>query len=129
MNISVISGNLTRDPEPRKTSSERTVVQLCVAVSRPRKNGEDQGADFVDVTTFGTLADNCLKYLSKGRKVGVEGHLHHSRWESENGRRQKLEVVAHNVDFLSPPPTSSDNGHDTPTPVGAVVDDGEDIPF
>ncbi len=133
MNSVQLTGNLTQDPELRKTSSDTSVAQMRLAVSRPRKNGEDQGADYVDVTVFGPQAENCVKYLAKGRKVGVEGHLHHSEWQSDNGRRQRLEVTAERVEFLSPPPRA-ENGSQAPEPVaaGVVADgdgDGEDIPF
>ena len=133
MNSVQLTGNLTQDPQLRKTSSDTSVAQMRLAVSRPRKNGEDQGADYVDVTVFGPQAENCVKYLAKGRKVGVEGHLHHSEWQSDTGRRQRLEVTAERVEFLSPPPRA-ENGSQPPEPVaaGVVADgdgDGEDIPF
>ncbi len=78
------------------------VGRLRLAVQRPRgKDGEDRGADFIDVTVFGRQAETCARYLAKGRRVAVEGHLHHSEWEAEDGsRRQKLEVIARNVEFL-----------------------------
>ena len=89
------------------TLSERSDTQVAsirLAVQRPRgKDGEDKGADYVDVTAFGAQAQVCAKYLAKGRKIAVDGHLHHSEWDSENGRRQKLEVIARNVEFLDSP--------------------------
>ena len=94
-----LTGRLTADPELRATSNG-SVASLRVAIARPRKDGEDQGADYVDITVFGRQADTCCEYLAKGRKVAVEGRLHHSEWDSDNGRRQKLEVIARNVEFL-----------------------------
>ena len=94
-------GRLTADP----TLNERKGIQvgnLRLAVQRPRKDGEDQGADYVDVTVFGRQAEICKEYLAKGRKIAVQGRLHHSEWDGENGRRQKLEVKADNVEFLDP---------------------------
>jgi single-strand DNA-binding protein len=98
--ISLI-GNLTRDPELRTTPSGSSVSDLRLAINRPKKNGEDQGADYVDVVCWGTTAENCAKYLAKGRPIAVSGRLRHSEWESDNGRRQKLEVVADQIDFLN----------------------------
>jgi single-strand DNA-binding protein len=104
MNSVNLIGNLTADPELRKSDSG-SVVKLRVALQRRRgKNGEDRGADFVDVTAFGDQAENCARYLSKGRKVGVIGRLHHSEWDSDDGRRQRLEVIADNVEFLGRKP-------------------------
>lgn len=100
MNSVNLIGRLTADPELHKAESG-SVVKLRVALQRRRgKNGEDRGADFVDVTAFGDQAENCARYLSKGRSVGVVGRLHHSEWDSDDGRRQRLEVIADNVQFL-----------------------------
>jgi single-strand DNA-binding protein len=137
MNNVQLIGNLTQNPELRKTRSERAVATLRLAVPRPRKDGEDQGADFVDVTVFGVHAENCLRYLNKGRRVAVEGHLHYSEWESDNGRRQKLEVVARFVEFLGSPGKPGENEEHSSEPVAVAAgagardgaEDSEDIPF
>jgi single-strand DNA-binding protein len=97
-----LTGRLTADPELRAARNDTIVGGLRLAIQRPRKDGEDQGADYVDVTVFGRQAETCAKYLAKGRRVGVSGRLHHSEWDGENGRRQKLEVIADNVEFLDP---------------------------
>ena len=103
MNSVNLIGRLTADPELRAASNDTTVGNLRLAVQRPRKDGEDQGADYVDVTVFGRQAEICKEYLAKGRKIAVQGRLHHSEWDGENGRRQKLEVIADNVEFLDAP--------------------------
>ena len=100
MNSVNLIGRLTADPELRAGGNDTTIGSLRLAVQRPRKDGEDQGADYVDVTVFGRQAEICKQYLTKGRKIAVQGHLHHSEWDGENGRRQKLEVNAKNVEFL-----------------------------
>jgi single-strand DNA-binding protein len=99
MNSVNLIGRLTRAPELHERS-ETQVGSLRIAVQRPRKNGEDRGADFVDVVVFGRQAETCSEYLSKGRRVAVTGYLRHSEWDSDSGRRQKLEVIATTVDFL-----------------------------
>ncbi len=122
MNNVTLTGRLTTDPELRSTTNG-SVASLRLAVQRPHKDGEDQGADYVDITVFGRQADTVAQYLAKGCKVAVEGRLHHSEWNSDNGRRQKLEVIARNVEFLDPrktddngasPSTSAEEGADTP---------------
>jgi single-strand DNA-binding protein len=95
INVVILTGNLTSDPELRNSDGGTAVAKLRIATGRPRgKEGEDRGADFVDVTVFGRDAENCKQYLVKGRKVAVKGRLHHSEWDGEDGRRQRLEVVA-----------------------------------
>lgn len=102
MNSVNLIGRLTADPETRTARNDTIVGSIRLAVQRPRKDGEDQGADYVDVTVFGRQAEICKQYLAKGRKIAVQGRLHHSEWDSDNGRKQKLEVIAENVEFLDP---------------------------
>ena len=113
-----IVARLTTEP----TLDERggtQVGRLRLAVQRQRgKDGEDRGADFIDVTVFGRQAETCAKYLAKGRRVAVEGHLHHSEWKAEDGAsRQKLEVIARSVEFLDAPRTEQSE----PEPAAAAV--------
>ena len=119
MNAVHLIGRLTQDVELRERGDTK-VAQLRLAVPRGRdKNGEDRGADFIDVTIFGRQAETCAKYLAKGRRVAVEGHLHHSEWEAEDGsRRQKLEVIAQSVEFLDARKANSEAGEQT-EPVAA----------
>jgi single-strand DNA-binding protein len=108
MNSVNLIGRLTATPELR-SSDNGGVVRLRVAVQRRRgKDGEDRGADFVDVTAFGPQAQTCAQYLTKGRRVGIVGRLHHSEWDAQDGRRQRLEVIADNVDFLDAPRETAD---------------------
>lgn len=105
MNSVHLIGRLTADPELQDRSGTQ-VGRLRLAVQRPStRDGESRGADYVDVTVFNTQAEVCRQYLSKGRRVAVEGRLQHSEWQAEDGtRRQKLEVVARNVEFLDRKP-------------------------
>jgi len=102
LNSVILHGRLTADPELKDTTTGTSVTNLRVAVQRPKRNGEDAGADYVDVVAFGTTAENVARYLSKGRAVLVNGRLRHSEWtDKETGKkRQKLEVVANEVEFL-----------------------------
>ncbi len=119
MNSVNITGRLTADPELRATKDGSPVGSLRVAIQRRRgAEGEDRGAEFVDVTVFGSQAEVCASYLAKGRKVAIEGRLHHSEWQAEDGsRRQKLEVTANSVEFLDRKPSE----HDVAEPVEAAV--------
>jgi single-strand DNA-binding protein len=110
MNSVNLTGRLTAKPELRHSDGDTgTVVRLRVAVQRRRgKDGEDRGADFVDVIAFGAQAQTCAQYLTKGRRVGIAGRLHHSEWAAEDGRRQRLEVIADNVEFLDSPRESAE---------------------
>ncbi|MGZ4216535.1 MAG: single-stranded DNA-binding protein [Solirubrobacteraceae bacterium] len=106
-------GRLTADPDVHDRSGTQ-VGRLRLAVQRPpTRDGESRGADYVDVTVFNTQAEVCRQYLSKGRRVAIEGRLQHSEWQAEDGsRRQKLEVVARNVEFLDPKPAEQPEAAD-----------------
>ena len=110
MNTITLIGRLTKAPEQQTTSSGTNVTALRLAVNRA---GQD-GVDFVDVTTFGKLADVCNQYLTKGRRVGVNGRLRYSEWTTDNGTRSKHDVVANAVEFLDGPKTNEQvDGADT----------------
>lgn len=116
INSVVITGNLTRDPELRSTPGGQSVCQLRVAVNgRVKRNDQWQDEpNYFDVTVWGGQAENCATYLAKGRKVGVNGRLRWREWESSDGsgKRQAVDIVAHTVEFLSPPSTG--NGGQAP---------------
>lgn len=105
MNKIFLIGNLTRDPELRSTQSGVPVCSFTVAVNRRSRGPEagQQEADFFRVTTWRQQAENCNRYLAKGRKVGVTGTLTLESYNDKNGLpRHSLEVQADEVEFLSP---------------------------
>ena len=105
INRVVISGNLTRDPEMRATTSGMQVLSFGVAVNDRRRSpqtGEwEDYPNFVDCTMFGTRAEAVSRYLSKGSKVAIEGKLRYSSWERDGQRRSKLEVIVDELEFMS----------------------------
>jgi single-strand DNA-binding protein len=107
INRVVIVGNLTRDPEMRATPSGTSVCQLRVAVNdrvKDQNTGEwGDRANYFDVNVFGGQGERCGQYLTKGRQVAVEGRLRWSEWETQDGqKRQKVDIVADNVQFIGP---------------------------
>ena len=105
VNVVVITGNLTRDPELRHTGGGTAVCELRVAVNSRRKDQSGQWVDkpnFFNVTVFGGQGENCANYLSKGRPVAVEGRLDWREWEAKDGsgKRQAVQVIANTVQFL-----------------------------
>jgi single-strand DNA-binding protein len=106
INVVVITGNLTKDPDLRSTGGGTPVCDLRVAVNSRRKNGQtgewEDKPNFFDVTVWGAQGENCANYLSKGRPVAVEGRLDWSEWEAKDGsgRRQAVRIIANSVQFL-----------------------------
>lgn len=101
-----ITGNLTRDPELRATAGGTQMLAFGVAVNDRRRNqqtGEwEDVPNFVDCIVFGSRAEAVSRFISKGSKVAIEGKLRYSAWENKEGqRRNKLEVIVDEIDFLS----------------------------
>jgi single-strand DNA-binding protein len=153
MNINrvVLTGNLTRDPETRTTPGGLSICKLGIAVNTRRKNGAtgewEEKANFFRVTVFGRQAESCGNYLKKGRPVAIDGRLEWSEYEVEGQKRQSVDIIAENVQFLGGRDDAGNgNGNgfssglraesDIPAdtsdfdaaPVGAGVSD-DDIPF
>ena len=107
MNKAILVGNLTRDPELRATASGISVCTFTVAVNRRvSRDAQAQGqrdADFIPIVTWRGLADNCARYLAKGRKVAVIGSIQTRSYDAQDGsKRYVTEVVADDVEFLTP---------------------------
>jgi single-strand DNA-binding protein len=105
VNVAVITGNLTRDPELRHLGSGTAVCELRVAVNGRRKDQSGnwvEKANYFDVVVWGAQGENCATYLSKGRPVAIEGRLDWSEWEAKDGsgKRQAIRIVANTVQFL-----------------------------
>ena len=113
INQVILMGRLTRDPEQRTTTSGRTVVSFSIAVDRQT---QDDQADFFDVTAWEKLGELVMQYLSKGRRVLVQGRLRQDSWDDkETGkRRSRIEVTATDVTFLDGP-SATNQGGDRPT--------------
>ncbi len=102
INQVILMGRLTRDPEVRTTTTGKTITSFSIAVDR---GGQEDAADFFDVTAWEKLGELVSQYLSKGRRCLVQGRLRQDSWDDkETGKkRSKVEVVATDVTFLDGP--------------------------
>jgi single-strand DNA-binding protein len=100
----MLMGNLTRDPELRHTQAGMALAKFGMAINRKwSQNGEQKEETcFVDLTAWGKQAELLNQYVKKGSPLFVEGRLQYSTWESQDGgKRNKLEVVVENFQFVS----------------------------
>jgi single-strand DNA-binding protein len=104
INRVVLTGNLTRDPVLRNTSSGTPVCGLRIASNTRRKTSGGEWVDkpnYLSVTVWGALGENCHRFLAKGRPVAIDGRLEWREWEAQDGsKRQAVEIVADSVQFL-----------------------------
>ncbi len=129
MNRLTIIGNLTRAPEAHATADGNTVTAFTVAVNRGSKNGHPV-ADFIRVSAWNKLGENCEKYLDKGKKVCVTGPVRASAYTGQDGvPRASLEMTALEVEFLTPKGENVENGVPAADEAGGFEAVDEDVPF
>jgi len=104
LNRAMIIGNLTRDPEVRTTAGGQTVATFGVATNHVWNDSSGQRqekAEFHNIVAWGKLAEICGQYLTKGRKVYVEGRLQTREWQAQDGqKRNRTEIVAESMIML-----------------------------
>src|SRR3954449_11601121 len=132
MNINrvVLTGNLTQDPDLRSLPSGAKVCGLRIASSTRRRGPDGQWEDkpnYFDVRVWGAQGEACARYLSRGRSIAVDGRLEWREFEARDGqKRQAVEIIADNVEFLSAP----DERDAAPSSAGEpVAPPADDVPF
>lgn len=115
----ILAGNLTRDPELRYTTKGTPCGKIGLAINRTwtTENGEKkEEVTFVEVELYGRTAENTSKFLAKGRPAMVEGRLRLDQWDDkETGqKKQRLVVVAEQVQFLGAPKSEVSGGESQP---------------
>jgi single-strand DNA-binding protein len=133
INRVVLVGNLTRDPEMKHLPSGTALCSLRIAVNTRRKDESGQWTDkpnYFDVSVWGAQGESCAQYLSKGRPVAIDGRLEWREWEATDGsgKRQAVEIVADNVQFLGSRGDSEGAGGSPFVPAGAAQATGADFP-
>lgn len=125
MNSVQIIGRLTKDPQVSYISDTQTAVaRFSIAINRGKdKDGNDKGADFPSVVVFGRQAENCERYLSKGKLVGIEGRLQTGAYKKDGRTIYTTDVIASRVEFLE---WDSKEKSEIPSGFKAIE---EDVPF
>jgi single-strand DNA-binding protein len=145
MNKCELTGNLTKDPELKTTTSGLSVCNFTIAVSRRFKNQNgEREADFIPVVAWKQTAEFVAKYLRKGNRAGVVGSIQTRSYDAQDGtRRYVTEVIADEVESLTPkdqPRAEDDPGYVPPAeprraaqsakPTAPPADEiDEDLPF
>jgi len=87
MNIVIMMGRLTRDPEVRYTQDQKPIANISLAVDRRMKREGQPDADFFNgFVAFGKTAEFIEKYLHKGSKVVVQAHLQNDNYQGKDGQ-------------------------------------------
>ena len=101
LNVAIIMGRLTRDPELRRTNSGKPVASITVAVDRDyAPDGQEKETDFIDCVVWNGTAEFVEKYFRKGSMIILKGRLQIRGWTDKDGnKRRSAEIVADNVYF------------------------------
>lgn len=137
MNKVFLIGNLTRDPELTETSSGISVCRFSIAVNRNYAAADgERKTDFFNVVAWRGLGETVARYSKKGNKVAVSGSVELRNYEDSQGiKRTGIDIVAQDVEFLSPKGSQSGEYADSPAPAERkraslqAFDDDSDIPF
>ena len=149
MNQVVLIGNITKDPEVRYSTGNNptAICRFILAVNDKKKNPQtgqyEDNPSFIPIVVFGKQAENCEKFLSKGKKCAVSGRIQTGSYEKNGQKVYTTDVIANNVEFLTPKEQSGDNqqqgysgfgqdqtsfGFDAPAGFSQMAEE-ENIPF
>lgn len=109
INKSLLAGRVVNDPELKTTQSGLSVTSFRIAINRPKREGQEEKADFVTVIAWRQRAEFVTRYFRKGMAIYVEGQLQSRTWEDQRGnKRTSLEVIADDIRFID---SKSDNNY------------------
>jgi single-strand DNA-binding protein len=129
VNKAILVGRLGVDPDLRKTGSGTSVVNMRMATTDRRKEGEEwvDHTEWHNVTVWGRSAENVAKFCSKGKEIYVEGRIQTRKYTDKTGNeRFSTEIVADNVRFLG---SRADNAPSAQTQKPVYNQGDEHIPF
>ena len=142
MNVVILIGRLTDNPELRHTNTNIAVTRFSIAVDRGYKTNEERQADFINIVAWRNTAEFVSKYFVKGQMINVCGSLQTRTWDDAQGvKRYATEVIADEVNFCGDNRNGGaapQEGAQTfsqavdPNPMGsgfAPVDTDDDLPF
>ena len=101
MNISILIGRIATDLELKQTQSGTAMCSFTLAVNRPKKQGEEQQADFIRCKTFGKTAELLNQYQHKGNRLGVVGTIQTGSYQNQDGQTiYTTDVMVNRIEFL-----------------------------
>jgi len=133
VNKVILIGNLGADPEKRYTGTGNAVCNLRIATNErwTDKQGQKQErTEWHRVVVYGPQAENCAKYLSKGRPVYIEGSIRSRSWEDQQGQTKYItEVIAQRVQFLGGVPGGAGTGERAAKPAASEAEPFPEAPM
>ena len=102
MNRVILIGNLVKDVELRQTKTDFKIANFTLAINRETKNKEgNYDADYISCVAYGNTAELVSKFLEKGSKISVEGHIQTGSYENKEGKKvYTTDVAVEKIQFL-----------------------------
>ena len=126
MNKVIMMGRLTRDPEVRYSNDNKAVANFTLAVDRRFKRDGDPDADFFFCTAFGKIAEFAEKYLKKGTKIVLDGHLQNDTYEKDGQKKTTTKIMVDSCEFAESKVAQS---NDTAPKQQTEADTMDELPF
>lgn len=121
MNSVLLTGRLTKDVELSYTPIQTAKATFTLAVERRRRRDTEQAADFIRITAWGSLAENCNRYLVQGQKAEIRGRIQTGSYKDRDGKTvYTTDIIADEVGFGEKPKPKNDY----PQTSFNAVDDG-----
>ena len=135
MNKVILIGRLTKSPELRYTTNGSPVSGFTLAVNRRKNKEGESAADFIPIVVWGSMGENCSKYLNKGSQAAISGRIQTRNYAAKDGTKIYVtEVVAEEVQFLDSGRKNRDNSpsqddYGIPPEDFHPIEDDDDLPF
>lgn len=116
LNSIILEGNLTKDPDFKKTPKGTPVCRFTVASNRYYKseNGREKEVGYFEVEVWSRLAETCGEYLNKGRGVRVVGRIRQDRWTGTDGTlNSRIRIIGEHVEFQNRPQSAASNNQES----------------
>jgi len=115
LNVVVLMGRLTDNPELRTTTNGTSYCRFTVAIDRSyAKPGEEKKTDFIDCVSWRQTADFVSKYFTKGQMIAIEGSIQKDSYTNREGTKvYRTEVLVNNVSFTGSKRESGGSGSDS----------------
>ena len=134
MNTVTLIGRLTKDPEVKYTAGENPTAVARFSIAVNDGYGENERTSFINIVAFGKQAENCERFLSKGRQVGITGRIQTGSYEKDGRTVYTTDVIASRVEFLGGRTAETDDGEphkniESPEQISGFEAVEGDIPF
>lgn len=121
MNQVQLVGRATKDIELKTSQGGTYNCRFNIAVDRPRRKDGTRNADFPSLLAWAETAELCAKYVHKGDRIGVVGHIQTGSYDKDGHKIYTTDVVIDRIEFLSP---RNQQESTEPTMTGNVTEDG-----